>query len=141
MSVRTLTAGKRKQREQDAAKVREFQDVANDYAKRSIEGMREELADEEQRERICSEGALDVEVRDDWHAPGDADSRTPGEYKILLGTGGPAARIIGELDEYRQPITAVFEYQDWFKPWTAAWVSEEDEKTLLEYAQQFYFGE
>lgn len=124
-----------------AAREQDFQEVANGYAARSIEGMREELADEAQRELICSEGALDVEVRGDWHQPGSEEDSKPTEYFILLGTGGPASRIRGELSEYQQPETAVFEYQDWFKPWTAAWVSAEDEKTLLEYAQQFYFGE
>lgn len=63
------------------------------------------------------------------------------EHRILLGTGGPATRIVGELDEYGQPTNAKFEYQDWFKPWTAANdLSEEEEKTLLEFASQFWFG-
>jgi hypothetical protein len=121
---------------------KDFQTVTNEYAARSIKGMREELDNEESRERISSEGALDVEVRGDWHTPGNVEDSKPTEYFILLGTGGPAARIRGELDEYCQASTAVFEYQDWFKPWTAAQLmSEEEEKTLLEYAQQFYFGD
>lgn len=117
-----------------------FQEVTNKYAANSIASMREELADEEQRERICSEGALEVSVREGWHSPG-SEKEKPVEYYILLGTGGPASRIIGELSEYGTPETARFEYQDWFKQWTEAHLSKADQETLLEYANQFWFGE
>ena len=121
---------------------KDFQTVANEHAHGSLEWMREHLDDEEQRERISSEDALEVSVRGDWHTPGDEKNSTPIAYYILLGTGGPATRITGELDEYCQPTSAQFEYQDWFKPWTAANdLSDEEEKTLLEYACQFWFGE
>jgi len=81
-------------------------------------------------------------VRNSWHTPGDTDNEKPTDYFILLGTGGPASRIVGELDKWCQPETAHFEYQDWFKPWTAVNdLSNEEEKTLLEYASYFYFGE
>jgi hypothetical protein len=121
---------------------KDFQTVANEYAKHSIERMREELDSEEERERISSEGALEVTVRTDWYTPGFDGANKPTEYCILLGTGGPAARIRGELNQYCEPTTAVYEYQDWFKPWTAAKTETvEDDQTLLEYAQQFWFGE
>src|ERR1700688_3351783 len=99
-----------------ARKEEDFQLVSNKYAVRSIAGMREELDDEEQRERISSEGALDIEVRGDWHTPGNAEDAKPTEYFILLGTGGPTSRIKGELNKYCEPSTAIFECQDWFKP-------------------------
>lgn len=122
----------------------DFQEAANKAAHNSIENMREELDSEEQRERISSEGALSVEVRSDWYAPGtvDEENTKPTEYCILLGTGGPATRIVGKLNRWCQPETAVYEYQDWFKPWTAANdLTREQDATLLEYAQQFWFGE
>jgi hypothetical protein len=125
-----------------AAKEEDFQDVANKAAHNSIEWMREHLDDEEQCERISSEDALEVSVRGDWHTPGDNEGSKPTEYFILLGTGGPASRIRGELNEYAMPTSAEYEYQDWFKPWTTANdLSNEEESTLLEYAQQFWFGE
>ena len=126
----------------NAAKEEDFQEVANKYAHNSLEWMREHLDNEEDRENICSDDALEVCVRADWHNPGDVDAAKPSEYYILLGTGGPASRIRGELNQYLQPTTAVFEYQDWFKPWTEADnLSNEEEETLLEFAQQFWFGE
>ena len=62
-------------------------------------------------------------------------------YMILLGTGGPATRIIGDLDKYDCPETAQFQFQDWFEPWTDADQSSEEEEILISFAQQFYFGE
>ena len=124
-----------------AVKELDFQQLTDEHAKHSISSMREELAaGEEERERVASEGALSVEVRSDWYAPGDVADAFPSEYRILLSTGGPASRIVGELDERGQVINAKFEYQDWFKPWTVARLSDEDEATLLEYARQFWFG-
>lgn len=116
-----------------------FQDSAQEYlellAAVTIDG--EELDEEEIRERI-QEDPLSVEVRSGWYTPGSED-REPVEFCILLSTGGPAVRIIGELDEHGQPSRAWLEVQDWFKPWTEYLQCERD--TLLTYAQQFYFGE
>jgi hypothetical protein len=78
-------------------------------------------------------------VRSDWVSVGG--DFEPTEYKILLTTGGPAAQIVGELDEYKQPKTAQFQYQDWFKSWTTAHTTPEEDATLLEYAGFFYFGD
>jgi len=84
--------------------------------------------------------ALSVQVRGDWHSPG-AEAEDV-EYNILLGWGGPAMRLVGELNEHGQPETATVETQDWGTPWTdfLGTTDEEDEK-LLRYASCFYFGE
>lgn len=96
---------------------------------------------EDAARRVIEEAPLSIEVRGGWYTPGDEEKGgEPEEYQILLGTGGPASRIVGELSG-GQPTTAVFEYQDWFKPWTAAEITSEEEATLLEWAQTFYFGE
>ena len=70
-------------------------------------------------ERI-HEGVLSVEVRSPWINPADYhnSANKPAEYCILLTTGGPALRLVGELGEYGEPTTALLEYQDWFTPWT-----------------------
>src|ERR1700747_1090864 len=95
-----------------AEKEKDFQTIANEHGHGALEWMREHMDDQAQRENIASEDALEVSVRGDWHTPGDADNSKPTEYYILLGTGGPATRITGKLDEWCQPEKAVFEYQD-----------------------------
>jgi len=42
---------------------------------------------------------LSVSVRSGWQQPGVND-QSPEEYELLLGTGGPAVRVYGRLDEY-----------------------------------------
>ncbi|MES2348477.1 MAG: hypothetical protein V4641_13020 [Pseudomonadota bacterium] len=84
-----------------------------------------------------SEDPLSVEVRSDWHAPGDEDN-TPSEFKILLCTGGPAVQIMGELDEHGTPCRAWLEYQDWGTPWTEYHGEGVEQDTLLTYCQQFF---
>jgi hypothetical protein len=60
------------------------------------------------------------------------------EFCILLCTGGPAARILGELDEHGEPYRAWMEYQDWGTPWTQFVPANQD--VLLSYARCFCFA-
>lgn len=87
------------------------------------------------RDRI-QEDPLSVEVRSDWTTPGEELEAS--EFMILLCTGGPAVRIVGELDR-GQPCRAWLEYQDWGTPWTQYFGASSD--TLCQYAAHFYFGE
>jgi len=98
----------------------------------------EEEALEQARERIQND-PLSVEVRSGWHTPGVGDSPAE-EYRILLCTGGPAVHIIGTLSEYLEPDSARIQYQDWGTPWTDYPLTSKQEATVLEYAQQFYYG-
>lgn len=96
------------------------------------------------RETI-EQAPLSVEVRSDWHAP-STEAGKPTEYCILLCTGGPAVRIIGNLSEYGEPETARMQVQDWFQPWTdfrpqVAAGNYDSEPIMLAYACCFYFGE
>lgn len=92
-------------------------------------------------ERI-HEHPLEVSVRSGWHQPGQPHINfTSAEYLILLCTGGPAVRIIGELDEHKSPITARIEYQDWGTPWTNYMLTSDETDAVLEYAGVFYYGE
>jgi len=91
------------------------------------------------RDRI-QEDPLSVLVRSGWYNPGDYDGQPPSEdFELLLMTGGPAVRIIGELDEFCQPVRAWLEYQDWGISWQRYF--EVDENTLLTYCREFYLGE
>lgn len=101
--------------------------------KQMVHNNEEAWHDEERARAAIDEGPLEVAC--------DKGERFDGTrwYMILLGTGGPAARIIGQLSEHHEPESATFQFQDWFKPWTDAQLSSEDEKTLLEFAQHFNF--
>lgn len=99
----------------------------------------EEWHDEDSAQQAIDDDPLSIQVRGDWYAPG-GDIPKPSEFEILLTTGGPAARIIGDLND-GQPDRARFEYQDWFKPWTEVMVDSADRHVILKYAQRFYFGE
>ncbi|MDP7647768.1 MAG: hypothetical protein QGH82_06855 [Candidatus Woesearchaeota archaeon] len=120
---------------------KKFQEEADAYARNSIEIIKEwtdelDNDDEEKRDEaleMIHQDPLEVKTRTDFNG-----SR---QYMILLGTGGPAARIIGDLNDYDEPKTARFEFQDWFKPWTKARTTGAEEQTMLEYARQFYFEE
>ena len=93
------------------------------------------------RERI-TESALSVEVRSGWYSPGcpDDDRKAPEEGCILLSTGGPALRILVDLDEYGFPTDTTMEYQDWGTPWTEYHPGSNDAKDVLLFAAEFYFG-
>lgn len=94
-------------------------------------------------EQRIQESPLSVQVRAGWRDPGDDSPQMPEEFEILLSTGGPALRIMGELDEHCQPTRAWLQYQDWGTPWTdfvgeSAGAPSRD--TLLAFCQCFYFG-
>lgn len=102
----------------------------------TVEG--EEMSEDDIRQRI-EESPLSVEVRSGWHAPGE-----PGEddeFMILLSTGGPALRIMGEFGQYHEPARAWLEYQDWGTPWTEKVTVGEDNAALLAFCRVFYFGD
>lgn len=108
-----------------------------------VVGMESTKDDDKQQEaalRIIQEDPLSVEVRTGWYTPGSKDNTEPAEYNILLCTGGPACRIIGDLDRYGEPESARIEYQDWGTPWTEYRIDSEEEAKVLLYARQFFFG-
>jgi hypothetical protein len=93
-------------------------------------------SEDQARQRI-QEDPLSIEVRSDWSAPGGPYEMC--EFQILLCTGGPAVRIVGELDSNLQPCRAWIEYQDWFTKWEQ--LMDDDQDALLAYCSVFYFGE
>ena len=92
----------------------------------------------EAAEQTIHEDPLSVRVRDGWRSPG-AQSDGPDEYEILLSTGGPATRIVGELDDHCEPSTARLQSQDWYT--TFETFHDADEEVLLAYCREFYFGD
>lgn len=88
-------------------------------------------------ERI-QESPLSVQIRGGWHSVGEQAEDE--EFEILLSTGGPALRIVGDLGQYK-PERPRLQYQDWGTPWTEYIVTGEDREALETFCQQFYFGE
>jgi len=92
--------------------------------------------DEDDARQRIDEDPLSIEIGG-WWSPGSEPE--PTEYRILLTTGGPAVRIVGELGAYNEPDSAQLEVQDWWKPWTE--YRDVDEDVLLAYVRCFYFGD
>lgn len=103
-----------------------------------LEAAAGDCSDRDEAEERIQDDALSVEVRSDWHTPGDGSD--PTEFQILLCTGGPAVRIMGEMEQ-GEPSRAWLEYQDWGIPWTERVNQGGDHYALLTYARCFYFGE
>lgn len=98
--------------------------------------------DEESIRQEIHESPLSLQVRGGWYQPGDVDKGgSAEEYEILLSTGGPALRIVGELGLWAEPDTARLQWQDWGTPWTDHDTTTDEDAALLRYARQFYFGE
>ena len=97
--------------------------------------------DEEKLEEIKESvlnSALSVEFRSGWYSSLD-DEQVPEEFKILLTWGGPALRIIGELDNYG-PVNPKLQYQDWGTFWTDFEITEDQQEALNWFCNCFYFG-
>ncbi|QRF76174.1 hypothetical protein Thermo_01691 [Thermoplasmatales archaeon] len=98
---------------------------------------REEYHDEDAVRTAIEEDPLEVQVRSGWTNPGE--KLEPEEFEILLCTGGPAVRIVGEFDSDGRPKRAWMEYQDWGTPWTEYLdMSSEKRQHLLTYSEQFF---
>lgn len=93
--------------------------------------------DEDAARQTIQEDPLEVAVRSGWYSPG-GEPGDPEEFKILLGTGGPAVRIIGSLDR-GEPDSAKLQTQDWFTPWTDFNSNSDEDEVLLTYCREFYF--
>ena len=127
---------------------KESHSIAN--AKATIETMVEDFKKDQQlqesndynqqdelRESILN-SALSVEFRSGWYSSLDEETK-PEEFKILLTWGGPALRIIGELDDYG-PINPKLQFQDWGTPWTDFEITKDQQKALNWFCNCFYFG-
>jgi hypothetical protein len=87
------------------------------------------------------EAPLSVDIREGWKSPGEGASLEPTEFQILLSTGGPALRIMGELN-HGEPSRCWLEHQDWGTPWSRYFSrSAERASALLWFASLFYYGE
>jgi len=98
----------------------------------------------EEAEREIFENPLELLVRaarQGWQSPNNPEPFDPAEFQLLMCTGGPAVRVLGDLDQYGDPETASIEYQDWGTPWTLyTTVNPAEREALLKFCSQFFFG-
>lgn len=102
-----------------------------------LEAAAGDCTDREDAERRIHEDPLSIELSGTWSL---GETPVADRALILLGTGGPAVRIVCELDEHMEPRRAWIQAQDWGTPWTDV-LGGVDSDALLTYCQQFYFGE
>ena len=100
-----------------------------------LRAARGDCEDEDDAQQRIDEDPLSIELGG-WWCPGGEPEAT--EYRILLCTGGPAVRIVGDIGQYGEAHSATLEVQNWFKPWTAY---DCDEDVLLEYVGRLYLGD
>ena len=93
---------------------------------------------EEIKESILN-SALSVEFRSGWST--NFDQLEIEEFKILLTWGGPALRVIGDLDQYKQAENIKLQFQDWGTYWTDYELTEKEEESLNWFCNCFYFGD
>lgn len=122
----------------DVGEIEELREmVADGLADDTLEAEGFEFDDEAARETI-QEDPLSLEFRSGWVT--NRDDMQPEEFCLLLCTGGPAVRIIGDIDRGEATNPRV-QYQDWGTPWTEYFPSPEQREALETYCQQFYMGE
>ncbi len=61
------------------------------------------------------------------------------EWEILLGTGGPADRVLVVTDFAGEVESASYQHQDWFTPWTDAFGQESE--IVERFASFFWFSD
>lgn len=121
------------ERDADPQWATENPDEAEELAE--LEAAAGDCTDREDAERRIHEDPLSLRI---------FGERTDGKweadrFELLLATGGPAVRIMGELDSHGEPDRAWLEVQDWFKPWSQFFGADQDK--LLTYCRCFYFAE
>jgi hypothetical protein len=127
----------------DYERLRELRECGSNLSKDDCEELAEltkaagEFSSQGEALERMQEHPLSVEVRTGWYTPGSEDNG-PEEFCILLGTGAPAVRIRGELDQHCYPSRAWIETQDWFKPWTEYRGDAISQADLLTYCQQLW---
>ena len=121
-----------------------IESIVEDYEKLSyLERLNpttiEQQEEIEQTKESILNSALSIQVRSGWTSLNE--SFQPQEFNILLSWGGPALRIIGDLNEYKEPENPVLQFQDWFTRWEDLKINSQQYDALVWYCCQFYFGE
>lgn len=89
------------------------------------------------RDRVL-EDALSLEFRSGWETSWDRNELQPAEFCLLLATGGPAVRILGEINR-GEASRAWLEVQDWGTSWTEVICTGSEHDALMAYVGCFCF--
>lgn len=117
--------------------VREALDLEDD--EEVTDRHRDELADEdpnnlkEDAERAIEEDPLEIQYCTGWYSISEGTPEKPKEFYVLITTGGPAVRIMGEFDQHGNITRAYMQVQDWFTPWVDVYHADQD--TLIRYCE------
>ena len=115
-----------------------IESMVNDFKKDQLfEKIKDYDAQDQLRESILN-NALSVQFRSDWFSTGE-NNLIAKEFRILISWGGPALRVIGELDEDR-PVNPKLQYQDWWTPWTDLEITKDQQDALYWYCNCFYLA-
>ena len=106
-----------------------YPDEADELAE--LEETAGDCEDYEDAMRRIYEDPLSVDFRSGWSS--DPNDLQPEEFQILLCTGGPAVRLMGELGFNGEVARVWMEFQDWGTPWTQFF--DVDTDALTTYAQ------
>ena len=101
-----------------------------------LEAAAGECASREDAEQRIMDDPLSLQFRSGWST--SRDELEPEEFELLLSTGGPAVRIIGDIDR-GEASNPKLEVQDWFKPWTEYNTTSDDDAALEAYCRCFCF--
>jgi len=85
---------------------------------------------------LAAEKPLSVLFRSAWSS-GMVFEADGGEAEILLGTGGPAVRIMATIDAKNGLVSPRIEGQNWGIPWTKAETTEAEDKALAAFVARF----
>lgn len=99
------------------------------------------LCNDDETDSICErlrELPLSCEVRSGWEA--HSSKFTALEFRIMLGTGGPAYWIAGDLDQHDEPTGVKAFHQDWYEPEQVIYLNEKEQAAVDWFAGLFYWG-
>jgi hypothetical protein len=108
----------------DAAELEELEEAAGD------------CTDREDAEQRIQEDPLSLQFRSGW--ANSKEEFEVEEFELLLSTGGPAVRIIGEVRD-GEPHRPRLQAQDWGTAWTD--YLDQSTNVLETYCRCFCFGE
>lgn len=131
-------------------KNQDFQTTVNEYYQNRFDQEQKDLIDLARNWNDSNESATDKERQQaelqlqeqvlsiDHYATYHLDDSQ--EWHVLLGTGGPADRLVLLTDNSGNIENIDYQYQDWGKPWTSA--DFQDKDMLTAYASIVgYYGE